>query len=140
MTKDQLALPDQSLARSMLPIIEAIGWDAAISLVARFGGTTISPRASGPIASCIGTDAAQRLSSLIGPGVVYIPRCMSWALARRNEEIVARYAYGETQTELAVRFALTDRHIRSILANGSAATPPAPKGPDLFSATEGAAP
>lgn len=131
---------DLSLARSMLPIIEAIGWDAAITLVARFGGTTISPRASGPIASCIGADAAQRLASIIGPGVIHIPRCMSWALARRNEEIAARYAYGETQAELALRFGMTDRHIRSILANSSAATPPAPTGPDLLGSTEGASP
>jgi hypothetical protein len=108
-----------SLVKSMQPIIDAIGFDAAISLAARFGGTTVFLAANtgprDPLVNAVGTEAHARLVAALGVGPLAIARCLSWLLARRNEEIVNRYLSGETQAELALRFNLTERHVRSIL-------------------------
>lgn len=129
-----------SLASSMQPVIDAVGYDAAIAIVSRWGGVTVTLRAQPhcPIPQVLGVDAARKLESALGPGSLAVPRCMAWLLARRNEEIATRYAYGETQAELALRFGLTDRQIRRILGSEPDPAVAAPA-PDLFRAEEGAA-
>lgn len=135
------------LARSMHPIVDAIGYDLAIQLVARRGGTRVLVRASpdprDAVSAAIGHDAAVMLAAAIGAGHLDVPRCLFWILARRNEEILARSAHGETQEELALRFNLTERRIRQIFAEADVPDVPdvpiddLPQ-PDLFSAEEGA--
>lgn len=110
----------RSLTRSMQPIIEAVGFDAAVTLVARFGGSRIllarEPGERDNLSLLIGLSAARSLSQALGPGLLEIPRCVSWVIARRDEEIAARHLGGETHAELAIRFNLTERHIRNVLA------------------------
>lgn len=107
------------LARSMQPIVEAIGFDAALRLSSHFGGTRVlvlaDPHERDNVTRVIGIIAARALVASIGAGVLEIPRCMAWLLARRNEEIIARSLSGETQSDLALRFTLTERQIRNIL-------------------------
>lgn len=105
------------LLERVQPIIDAIGFDGALHLVARRGGTRVYVSASpeGALAAAIGAHRAEMLTAAIGAGVLDVPKCMAWMLARRNEEICARYLYGETQADLAVRFGLTERRIWSIL-------------------------
>ena len=107
----------QPLTQRMQPIIDAIGFDATITLVAALGGTRVylSRSPDSPVARAIGADHHAVLLHEIGAGPLDVPRCLNWVLARRNEEIIARSLAGETQDELARRFRLTDRHIRRIL-------------------------
>ena len=112
--------PDTTLARSMEPVIDAIGFDAALRLVTHFGGTRVlivaDPQERDPVSRAVGTDCARRLGVALGAGLLDVPRCMAWMLARRNEEIAARRRAGETQAELALRFGMTERHVRRVLA------------------------
>lgn len=105
--------------KSMQPIVEAVGYDLALTLVARFGGTELRiprhPDERDAIAQCIGVEAATRLAETFSSGRCELPRCAAWLQARRDEEISVRYNGGETQAELARRFRLTERHIRRIL-------------------------
>lgn len=124
----------RSLAESMQPVVSAIGFDAALQLVARCGGIRVmipaEPNARDVISQVVGVAAAQRLAEHIGRGLLDVPRCLNWLLMRRNDEMRARYEHGETQAELALRFSLTERHVRRILL-GEDAPSPSPT-PDLF--------
>jgi hypothetical protein len=115
-----------TLTHSMQPVIEAIGFDAAIQLVAHCGGTRVlvrlDPDASDRIVRAIGLDKARSLASAIGASALDVPRCVSWLVLRRNEEIVARWDGCETQAELAIRFGLTERQIRRILVEAGRKT------------------
>jgi hypothetical protein len=115
-----------TLTRSMQPVIEAIGFDAAIQLVSHCGGTrvlvSLDPKSSDRIVRAIGLEKACSLASAIGAGALDVPRCLSWLVLRRNEEIVARWDGCETQAELATRFGLTERQIRRIMAEAGRQT------------------
>lgn len=131
------------LARTVMPLVEAVGYDAAIAFVSRFGGTRVwlriapAPSEHCPVQRTVGEAAAAALARAIGAGAFDVPRCMTWLLARRNEEIVARYDSGESQNELALRFGITTRQIRSILraARQAPPAPPAAPHPQLFEET-----
>lgn len=132
----------QSLTRSMQPIIERLGFDIALRLSSHFGGTRISisesPGADCPVARAVGAPAATALGEMLGTVWLEVPRCVSWLIARRNEEIIARALFGEPTPDLARRYSLTERHIRNILRDdGEPESTPAPQ-PDLF--TEGSEP
>ncbi len=120
-------IPASSMAGSAQLIVDAIGFDAAITLLARLGGLTVvlplEPQARDLVASAIGVDRAKALAAALGGGQVLLPRATSWLLARRDEEVVVRAAAGETRTELALRFGLTERHVYRILAEASATNP-----------------
>lgn len=107
----------QPLTQRMQPFIDAIGYDATVSLVAALGGTRIyvSCRPDSPVSTIIGAEASAQLRRAVGQEAVDLPRCLHWLLARRNEEIVARSMAGETQEELARRFRITERHVRRVL-------------------------
>ncbi|MCC6851041.1 MAG: hypothetical protein IT502_01915 [Rubrivivax sp.] len=107
----------------MQPIIEAVGFDCALRIASHFGGTRVlvssDPAARDPLAAVIGIEAARALAAAIGAGAFEVPRCTAWLIARRNEEIVARELGGESHAELALRFSLTERHIRNIINEGN---------------------
>jgi len=117
-----------SMTASMQPLIESVGLDAAIQLAARLGGTRVlvraDPHPNDALARAVGLQWARQIAGAIGPGVLAVPRCLAWLLARRNEEIAARYDAGESQVELALRFGLTERQISRILSDSAAAEPP----------------
>lgn len=133
MTQPQSSPLAPVLTARMQPVVDVIGWDAAIALVGLLGGTrvAISSDEQGTLARSIGVAAARAMAAALGPGTMDIPRCVSWMVARRNEEIVARWLAGETQGELALRFRLTERHIRSIVRSDAPTSSP-PAVTDLF--------
>lgn len=108
-------------AASMQPVLVAIGFDASLRLVSMLGGTRVrilaDPPPRDPLAAAIGLDALQQLCQALGEGPLDVPRCETWLINRRNGEICARYLGGESQAELAVRFSLTERHIRRVVAD-----------------------
>lgn len=115
------ATPADTLPTSARVIVDAVGWDAALALIARFGGTTIHLPTSAPgpdhaLAWALGLDVARLLCASLGPGPLAVPRAMSWVVAQRSREVVARRQAGETEAEVARRFGLTERHVRRIYA------------------------
>lgn len=99
-------------------IIATIGDDAALALVQAFGGVTVAmgSGAGRELAPVVGIDAALRLVKRFSPGSLDVPRGSRWREALRNAELVECYAQGETQCNLALRFNLTERRIRQIIA------------------------
>jgi len=115
-----MTMNSEQLVTSAQQIVDAIGYDAAITLIARHGGRSVIlheiPDGRDLVAQAIGQLTAQRLAQYLGAGPLALPRCAAWLVARRNEEVALRAASGETRSELAQRFGLTERHIYSILA------------------------
>lgn len=116
------------LTRTMQPVVDAVGFDAAIAFVARFGGTRVwlrtapAPSERCPVQRTVGEAAALELARALGAGWIDVPRCMTWLLARRNEEIVARFDGGESQNELALRFGITARQVRRVVRTAQPAS------------------
>lgn len=139
-----------NFTRSVRQLIDAIGYDLALQLMSRAGGTRVrAPAEPDPrdfVSECIGLEGARLLAEKLGPGQIDVPKGMNLTLRWRNEEIVARYDYGETQRELALAFRLTEKTIFRVIAESRAELGLPPPGrrdvhtPDLFSAEEGAAP
>lgn len=103
------------MSTTLSNIVEAIGPEAAAHLVDRFGGTSISARRP-ELVSVIGPEAAARLVATFAGERIDVPKARRWLASLRDAEISARHAAGETHAELALRFRLTDRRIRGILA------------------------
>lgn len=111
-------IQDDPLPPSAQLIVDAVGYDLAITVVARFGGVSINlphnPDRLSPLSKALGHDAAKLLCAQLGPGMLAVPRAASMIGAQRDREIVARRRAGETEVELALRMGLTERHIRRI--------------------------
>lgn len=99
-------------------IIATIGAEAALRLALKLGGTSIRMGYSTwpALASAIGDEPARRLIERFSPDVLHLPRLARWREAHRNAELVECHAQGETQCNLALRFNLTERRIRQIIA------------------------
>lgn len=101
--------------------IDVLGYDDAITIVTRWGGTTlyIPDTVDGALRSqlsrVLGPDKAVLLGRKIGGGSISIPMCARMIAAQRDAEIVARQSDGEAVRDLALRFRLTERHIYRIL-------------------------
>ena len=69
------------LTRTMQPIIEAVGFEAAQALVKTYGGTrayvALAPRPVDDLVLCIGLGNARALAAAIGPGPLEVPKCLS---------------------------------------------------------------
>jgi hypothetical protein len=114
------------LTRTMQPVVEAIGFDAATILVTRFGGRRIylalSPTAGNEVVSCIGAVAARRLAAIMGAGPFDVPRCLVWLAALRRERVVSDRAAGVTVADLAEAHGYTERHVWRILRDAELTT------------------
>lgn len=102
-------------------MVDVIGWDDAISIVMRWGGTTVffpdsvDAAMQSQISRVIGQDKAVQLGRKIGGGLVQLPRCAALLTQQRDAEIMQRRESGETVRDLALRFRLTERHVYRIL-------------------------
>lgn len=112
------------LTRTMQPIIEAIGFDAATSLVNTFGGGRVyvakTPRSGSVLVACIGLGNATALAAHIGAGDLEIPLCNGWLAAMRRERVVLGAQAGATHAALAAQHGYSERYIRTILRDAQA--------------------
>ena len=117
----------------ILDEIEAlVGLDARLRFMALFAGTSVTfpktPR--GPffaqLARALGNEAAERLRLRYAGEAIYVPRNANEERARRNAEIAARIAAGESPAYVARTYramaSLSERHIRRIVEQVEAAT------------------
>lgn len=98
-------------------LVDAVGWDAAMSIISRWGGVTIHlPRGepSSMLTDALGADVARLLCVSLGPGPFAVPKAVTWLAAFRDKEIAARRSIGETERGLALRFNLSARQVRRI--------------------------
>lgn len=100
-------------------LCEIIGEGKAQILVEHFGGVSLyipaKVRADHPLASIIGLDTAQRVCAEFGGVTVGIPRHAGLQRNARNAQIFFDHEQGMSNRELARKYQLTDRHIRSII-------------------------
>lgn len=110
-----------------------IGSEAANKLIEALGGTTL-PIAQGKtrmgeirfaaLAEVVGEDNARTLATHYQSEKLYIPRCTSWLIRKRNTNILSDfdrltgkegYSYPETIISLSLKYRLSDRQIEKIL-------------------------
>lgn len=113
----------EDLGTDLLPprlaeLAEMCGVDVAHALVERFPGMRLYvPEEVGedhPLAAALGIEAARRLAREYGREHIEIPRAAGAAREARNRAIRAE-SRNATQGELARRYGLTERQIRTIL-------------------------
>jgi Mor family transcriptional regulator len=113
-----------ALLKTFQEVIDLIGPDAAQALVARYGGTDIAMPTGkvdgGKFKRClielVGEEATIKLMRHYGGDRLYVPRCQDFSRLERNREIIAKYDRGGVTTnDLALEYALTSRHITTIL-------------------------
>jgi Mor family transcriptional regulator len=103
-------------------IANTIGFDAAMKLVERFGGTRIYvPRPQSmawnhPLSEALGSPDAVRLAHAFQGEAVEIPLATDAQRFRRDVEIVSAYSQGATQRELAQKYRTSERNVRKILS------------------------
>ena len=108
------------LPRVLAEVADVIGLDAAIKLVAHYGGTRLYvPDAlveQSPLMILVGRKAAERLINTYRGDVLWIPRCLVALRAIRDRAITARHRAGEKADALAREFNLTDRAVWHIIS------------------------
>jgi hypothetical protein len=115
-------LPD-----SVKELIDVIGFEAALALVRAFPGIPIKvPVGRRPdgvmfqrLVEAIGRTAAERFVFHYGGESGYVvPRCAAAIRAVRDAEIIAKYDGGANVDNLARKYRLSVRQIRTILKRG----------------------
>lgn len=109
-------LPERARA-----IAELIGMPATLKLVERFGGVRIYvPQTVPPshaLVDLLGRDAADRLAIAFGGDEHFdIPRCTLAARRVRDAQLVADFLGGMSHRLLAIKYQLTERGVRKIIA------------------------
>lgn len=100
-------------------IRKLIGEEAADKLVAHFGGgqplyipSKVKPEHR--LCQLVGEPVMQQLASEFGGLTIEIPRCFAQRIELRNRQILADRAAGMTQGDIARKYQLTVRAIRTI--------------------------
>lgn len=110
-----------SLPASMQEVAAIIGYDAALTIIKRWGGTRLyiheRMTAERPLARAIGVARASELAAIYGRDEIPVPRAARRLTALRNAAIRAAFAAGEQSApRLARDHHLTERQIRYIIA------------------------
>lgn len=113
-------LKSVELPESLAAIRDIIGIDNALKLVANCGGTRMFvPKritSQHPLANMLGLKTARELSRHFGGESISVVRGDKAIRARRDKEIVTRYAMGARVVDLARFYSLTERRIYTILS------------------------
>jgi hypothetical protein len=101
-------------------LAEAIGLPATVRLVEQFPGVRLYvPKKPTPgLIELIGQEPTEQLVAIYGGELVPIPRCVVALRARRNAQLFAARIAGKSLRELALAFALSERHVCRILVAG----------------------
>ena len=99
-------------------IVQMIGEEATTQLIAQHGGTSIyipnTLKPGHPLSGLIGQESAQRLAHEFGGLTIEIPLAVMLQKEQRNKAIHADQAAGMSQSQLARKYRLSTRHIRTI--------------------------
>lgn len=107
------------LPLGMQEIADAIGVPAALALIQAFGGVGLYvPKRFDPehgLCALIGPAALIKLIEIRGGEAVEIPRALASARAERDACMRRDRSMGASQRELALRYQMTERHVRNRL-------------------------
>ena|GEM_PF-1022537 len=112
------------LPESLRDVVDLIGFAAAQLLIQHYGGTHIyiphfsHATADHPIAKIIGQQHLQQMTKLWGGDELHVPKAAALARLIRNKHI-KEDAKKLSHTELAIKYDMSERAIRSILSNPS---------------------
>lgn len=124
----------QHLPDSMLDIVEAIGWNAALTLVDQIGGIEfrfpdgiLASKRKNWLIELIGEQPAAKLMRIYGGTRLYIPRCRAALLELRNHHFsqdmqqLIEQGFSKTAAvqQLAPRYQISERWAYRILATQS---------------------
>ncbi len=76
----------------------------------------LRPKPSSKLVQTIGMAATLRLCEVYGGRTIHIPQCAATHRVKRDAEIRQLAADGIPHSQIALRFGLTDRQIRNVLA------------------------
>lgn len=117
-------LSDADIAVCELPpmlrlLVEVAGLQAALMLATRYGGTEICVPTrfdpNGSLARIIGVEAAQKIHERFRGERITIPKGDAALRCARNRVIVQEYRGDVTAGQLALKYGLTERQVRTIL-------------------------
>lgn len=101
-------------------LAEIIGAEAALTLCERLAGTILyvpaSPLPNSRLTLAIGPRAAQALCALYTGCVLRLPSRTALTRARQRGAILAELRQGRPVRDIAVRYGVTDTHVRALRA------------------------
>ena len=103
-------------------IADAIGVDGAETIANKYGGTRlyvpVRMHVDHPLAELLGMDRAQKLSSAFGGQEHFdIPQAVALKRAKRDAQIHADRANGDSVMALALKNGMSERNVRVILSS-----------------------
>ncbi len=110
-----------SLPKIVHQLVKVLGYDDAIIIVSRWGGTRVfvpygmTDVSQSQLTQVLGVERVRAISQALGGGSLDIPLCAQLLLSQRNTEILDRHESGEPISDLALRFRMTERTIYRIL-------------------------
>lgn len=123
--------PPLELPPRIRELAEIIGLQPALLLVEKYGGAKFYvPRtvaADHSLAELLGAETARKLAAEFGGSMVWMPRYAKLLKLNRDREIRAQSKAGASGYRLALKFKLTDRHVRRILGDDEIGDPRQPR-------------
>lgn len=117
--KPTSAIPPEYFPESVQYLITVIGLHSALILVKNKGGAHIEipkrARERHWLADLIGMDDFNKLALAYGSTMLEIPRCANLLRLARNIKMLQDKRAGATNSQLALKFQMTERRIRSTL-------------------------
>jgi hypothetical protein len=105
---------------SLDDIADLVGWDAAVALSGRFGGTRLylprAPRDGSQIALVVGLDPARQIGEAFGGEYLRVPLRVG-----KHARILALHRQGKSVRLIALELNCADRTVERVLAAGTAA-------------------
>lgn len=116
----------ESLPESAQELANVIGLTGALALLALLGGVRLSvPKRFNDdhwIVEAIGPEPARKLMAYYGGEDVELPTCIGAGRAIRNANILSDSKQGMSGAALALKYGMTGRSVRKILAQFKATT------------------
>jgi len=112
----------EELGGMLAELVELVGLQAALRIVERWGGIRFYVpeaqhlRPTHPLVKAVGAQAARAIAEHFGREEILVPRAVRLLRAARDRRIRAEHAGGDSASVLSLRWHLSLRQVRYILA------------------------
>lgn len=125
---DQLPARMSDIPTSLVDVVETLGMQVALKLMAAFGGRDVKfpvrPPPSHPVVLALGMDDAVALCQFLSGNQIYVPHNRRRHSYR--QAVLSMQEAGKTRAQIATFLGLTERYVRMV------ANKPAPAPMPLF--------
>lgn len=110
------------MPKTAVELVDVLGLQRTLDLLHRIGGSRPFVPKPGNLSDDselvrqVGMDAAVELSAVFGGCHIEVPLLISVERLLRNQALRAEFDQGATVNNLARRFGLTNRHVRTVIA------------------------